>query len=150
MRRLDQEQPKLAELGDGEIALVRLAQANGEIGLPAREFDVLAGSEKPQGDARIGHQQRGGARRQNFLRDRIGGGDPELAASPGRLSPILPMSATCAAIAWTWASTVSHCAVGLRKPSIASNSLTPSARSMRCRRRPTVVSSMRKRALAPA
>jgi hypothetical protein len=58
--------------------------------------------------------------------------------------------AACAAIAWTCASTTSHCRVGLRTPSAASNKRRPSARSIRASLRPTVVSSMRSRALAPA
>jgi hypothetical protein len=46
--------------------------------------------------------------------------------------------------------TISHCGVGLRRPSTASNSRKPKVRWMRATRRPTVVSSIRSRALAPA
>ena len=48
------------------------------------------------------------------------------------------------------ADAMSHCRVGLRTPSAASNRRTPSARSIRASLRPTVVSSMRSLALAPA
>ena len=68
---------------------------------------------------------------------------------PGRPSPTLLISATCPAIAWTCAKTISHCRVAFRSPSTASNNRTPSARSIRASRRPTVVSSIRSRALAP-
>src|SRR5215475_9519658 len=49
---LDQIQPEITELGDREVALVRLLQAHREVGLPAREFYVLAGGEELQRKSR--------------------------------------------------------------------------------------------------
>src|SRR6266702_6324109 len=43
--RLEEIQPQIGEFRDREIALLRLAQTNGEIGLPARELDVAAGGQ---------------------------------------------------------------------------------------------------------
>jgi hypothetical protein len=128
----------LGELRDRKVALVGLAQADREIGLPAREFDVVARRQKCKRQARMGTQQRAGARRQHLLRNRIGAKRcASRPTGPGRLAPIRPISAACTAIAWMCASTTSHCRVGLRRPSAASNRRKPSARSIRASRRPT-------------
>lgn len=56
-RGLEEIQPDIGKFRDREIALVRLAQANGEIRLPSREVDVLAGGQKLKGQARVLQQE---------------------------------------------------------------------------------------------
>src|SRR3954453_12533721 len=153
--RLEIVELDVTEPGDREVALVGLAQPDSEIGFPARELDVLArgGGLGRQGGV-VGP---GLARRKSLARgDRTSSATVLVEAirrrptGPARLSPTRPISAACAAIASTCARTASQLRVGRRWPSTASNSGTPRSRWMRASLRPTVVSSMRSRALAPA